>query len=135
MGREKELSVNVSTLVQAEEALKRLDSLESNAQVRVSLMTSPTSLLLEILQQTRYILLYYYYYYFQNPTFEVYFLIIQTSFYLFYIFITKKAHHLFVLCQYLQIFCLSVIHLDTPTCFLLMSSCVQKLIYSKWKRK
>lgn len=36
MAQERELSVSVDTLAQTEQALKRLDSLESNAQVSVS---------------------------------------------------------------------------------------------------
>lgn len=37
MAQERELSVSVDTLPQTEQALKRLDTLESNAQVSVSL--------------------------------------------------------------------------------------------------
>lgn len=36
MTQERELSISVNTLAQTEQALNRLDSLESNAQVRVS---------------------------------------------------------------------------------------------------
>lgn len=52
MSREKELSINVNTVAQAEEVLKSLDSLESNAQVSVGPVTLSTSLRLETLLQT-----------------------------------------------------------------------------------
>lgn len=53
MCQEKELSINVNTLAQTEQALKKLDSLESNAQVSVSPIPMPRSdpLFLVSLQQ------------------------------------------------------------------------------------